>query len=117
VATTFPGLEGRKTIDAIMAALRRSAPLTVAGSRVTHVFDHEAARAPLGPANVLRWDLEDGSRLLFRPSGTEPKLKAYLETRAALGDGGLVVAKQAASQRLAELETWVRKIVGALGSS
>jgi phosphomannomutase len=117
VAMTFTGLEGRKTIDTIMSALRTSPPASVEGSLVVHVFDHEAAKAPLGPANVLRWDLEDGSRLLFRPSGTEPKLKAYLEIRAALGDGGLFAAKREASARLAELEIWVRNTLRILGGS
>ena len=37
------------------------------------------------PANVMRFDLEDGSRVMIRPSGTEPKLKLYLDANSSEG--------------------------------
>lgn len=68
----------------LMGRLRGSAPAEVAGLPVASTTDY-AAGAPmpgdptqtLPPADVLQWDLVGGSRLIVRPSGTEPKLKLY----------------------------------------
>ncbi len=57
----------------------RSIPLTeVAGRKIISVTDYLAAPG-LPPSDILRYDFDDGSRVLLRPSGTEPKLKVYIE--------------------------------------
>lgn len=64
------------------------------------------------PANVLRYDLADGSRVMIRPSGTEPKLKVYLDTFS--DDGTASERRAAASAALAELESDVQSFLEAL---
>lgn len=66
-----------------MARLREAPPSTVAGRAVTAVVDLASGGTGLPTADVLVLHLDDGSRLSFRPSGTEPKLKAYAEVVAA----------------------------------
>jgi phosphomannomutase len=117
VATTMEGLAGRETIERIMNRLRSDSTDVIAGSRVVTFVDLEKGAGTLGPANVLQWDLDDGSRVIFRPSGTEPKLKAYLETRSDVDRVGLNEARLQATQRLSELRTWVTQTVETFGSS
>ena len=69
-----PGLIG----DA-MARLRRQPPASLAGSAVERLDDLAEGVGDLPPTDGLRFSLADGSRVIVRPSGTEPKLKAYLE--------------------------------------
>lgn len=65
-------------IGRIMSALRAAAPTEIGGVPVVS-FEDLARLEP--PADILRLHLEDGSRLLVRPSGTEPKVKFYLDVR------------------------------------
>ncbi|WP_336660218.1 phospho-sugar mutase [Leucobacter sp. USHLN153] len=61
------------------------------------------------PADVLRFDLADGSRVMIRPSGTEPKLKIYLDT---FSDEGSAQQRRGAAERsLEELERAVRHLL------
>ena len=118
VATTLAGLEGRKTIARIMQSLRDDSPLKHCGQlRGKPCRFAKLSESGLGPANVLQWDLDDGSRVIFRPSGTEPKLKAYLETRTEVDGSSLSIAQSEASARLEELELWVKRTVAELGGS
>jgi phosphomannomutase len=88
-AATLPGRDGRARIDSAMAALR-ARPLEVIGANpVVRVIDLQAGvertrdgreRALALPrSDVLAFHAEDGARLVARPSGTEPKIKFYLE--------------------------------------
>ena len=74
------GSVGAAEIAASMRLLRESPPKTLAGHEVIEVTDLAEAPAPL-TGNVLRYRLSDGSRVIARPSGTEPKLKLYFEVR------------------------------------
>jgi len=69
-------------IGRIMAALRADPPAAVGEVAVARVDDLLLGVDGLPPGDVLRVWLEDGSRLIVRPSGTEPKLKLYLDVRA-----------------------------------
>ena len=87
-SVVLPGSEGRARIGAAMAQLRAAPPERIGASRVSCVLDAAAGeestdgvRRPSGLplSDVLSFRAEDGSRLTVRPSGTEPKIKFYLE--------------------------------------
>ena len=59
----------------------------------------------LPPTEGLRWFLDDDSRVIVRPSGTEPKLKVYLEVIEAVTDGDLGGARSRAAARLAAIRS------------
>lgn len=66
-------------IASTMAALRATPPTELAGVAVTRADDLAEGTDGLPPTDGLRWSLADGSRVIVRPSGTEPKVKCYLE--------------------------------------
>ncbi|MDI9892053.1 phospho-sugar mutase [Microbacterium sp. IEGM 1404] len=70
-------------IGAIMASLRAQPPSAVGEVAVSRIDDLLEGVDGLPPGDVLRIWLEDGSRLIVRPSGTEPKLKLYLDVRGS----------------------------------
>ena len=83
-AYEFPGLSGMDKMAGIMKGLRENVPCEFAGKKVTKVTDYlDTASTGLPKSNVLRYDLEDGSVLIVRPSGTEPKIKTYFTTSGA----------------------------------
>ena len=65
-------------IDRLMTRLRAEPPTAIGGLAVESV-DDLAAGGDLPPTDALRYGLADGARVVVRPSGTEPKLKAYLD--------------------------------------
>ena len=77
----FPGLSGMDKMADIMRALRQNPPKEIAGYAVTQVADYEKPeQTGLPAANVLVYGLEGGATVVIRPSGTEPKIKAYFTT-------------------------------------
>ena len=96
VNLVMPGLEGMAQMKAIMAALRQSPPTQIAGTAVTCQRDYqngqerqtasgESRTMELVGSNVLSWTLVDGTTIVVRPSGTEPKIKVYVLTTGADG--------------------------------
>ena len=88
----MPGLEGMANMKAIMAALRQTPPAEIAGTPVACQKDYQDGTArdtatgtvtqmELVGSNVLAYDLADGTTIVVRPSGTEPKIKVYLLTK------------------------------------
>ena len=69
-------------VGAMMSALRKQHPHTVGDVPIEQVDDLLEGVDGLPPGDVLRLWLDDGSRVIVRPSGTEPKLKVYLDVRA-----------------------------------
>ena len=69
-------------IGEIMAALRSSAPSSLGGRSVVVVTDYSDGVEGFPPSDILRYDLEGGARVIVRPSGTEPKVKVYIDTVA-----------------------------------
>ncbi len=100
-SVTLKGAEGSAAIAGIMEKYRRETPAAIDGRRVTLATDF-AKGTP--PSNALRFDLEDGSRVMLRPSGTEPKIKYYFDQRGEVGAGeDFAVAKRRTDDRLRAL--------------
>ena len=90
----MPGLDGLEKMAALMQSLRAQPPVEIGGVKVAQYKDysdgtvHDAATGaitpmPLSGSNVLRFELTDGSHIVIRPSGTEPKIKVYILTKGA----------------------------------
>ena len=101
---TFEGETGMHTMQGIMAKLRSGAPAEIAGSKVAGVTDYEADGTGLPRADVLEYRLENGAKLMVRPSGTEPKIKVYLS--AVAGSEAEADAINAAMGAVAD--TWMK---------
>ncbi len=101
---TFPGRAGSAAMRAMLDALRRDPPQTFAGSAVEHLTDYQQDGTGLPRSNVLQLDLAGGCRVLLRPSGTEPKLKAYVTAKGAGAAQSQAVA-DALTQAVRELCT------------
>jgi phosphomannomutase len=108
ISVTMEGTEGAQAIAAAMKLFREQPPHMLADKEVIRMRDVltrvdlncqtcESDEVPLPPSNVLEFTLEDGSRILARPSGTEPKIKMYVEVVAGTRDE--------ADQRLDEVLT------------
>ena len=77
----FPGLSGMDKMKGIMEGLRNDPPKEFAGKKVAKVIDYlKPEETGLPKANVLVYELEDGAKVIVRPSGTEPKVKTYFTT-------------------------------------
>jgi phosphomannomutase len=89
-------------IDTAMASLRAEPPATL-GSAVTEAVDLADGGA-LPPTDGLLYRTEDGGRVVVRPSGTEAKLKCYLETVVPVEAADLRTARAEAARRLAAIK-------------
>ena len=85
----MPGLDGLRKMADLMAGLRSDPPREIGGAQVVCWKDYqdgsvvdaqtgERSAMELSGSNVLRYELDDGTSILVRPSGTEPKVKVYL---------------------------------------
>lgn len=89
---SFEGSTGFANMSALIASLRETKPVTIAGLAVEAVADYQASvhtavdgtqeTIGLPKSNVLRFFLAGGNEAVVRPSGTEPKLKVYLTATA-----------------------------------
>jgi len=99
-------------IPATMARLRAAPPATLAGSPVTEVRDLATGSAELPPTDGMLVLAEDRTRVIIRPSGTEPKVKCYLEVIAEVGEAELGSVRAAAGARLAALSAQIGALLG-----
>ena len=102
-------------ISRAMETLRRTPPQSLGGLAVEGVDDLAAGSADLPPTEGLRYRLADGARVVVRPSGTEPKLKAYLEVVVPVeagDDDGVDAARIAAAGRLDALRDDIKAAAG-----
>ncbi len=114
VNVTKTGAEGPREIAAIMNRLREASPKSIGGKAVLLATDLDRGttldaqgkigKADAGKSNVLVYDLEDGARIIARPSGTEPKIKFYFDVRVAVS-GSVPRAKEEAKALLERLKT------------
>ncbi len=96
-------VEDLSIIARVMASLRASTPATIGDLAVTSAEDllHAAPGTPSG--DVLRYRLDGGSRVIVRPSGTEPKLKVYIDAQADSSEN--------AAATVSAIETGVRTLL------
>ena len=90
----MPGLDGLKDMAELMKRLRENPPAEISGVKVVTRKDYSngsvvdcatggTSTMELSGSNVLRFELADGTSVLVRPSGTEPKIKVYILTRGS----------------------------------
>ena len=82
----FEGQDGMAAMKALTASLRTAPPAQIAGRDVTGTVDYLGGGTGLVPSDVLEFRLAGNSKLIVRPSGTEPKLKMYLSVRGSSED-------------------------------
>jgi phosphomannomutase len=97
-------VEDLSVIARAMERLRERPPTALAGLAVTRAEDLTRGTDSLPPTDGLRYTL-DGARVIVRPSGTEPKLKCYLEVVVPVADhAGLPAARAKATDLLAGIK-------------
>lgn len=122
---TYAGAAGAATIKRIMSKLRESPPWTIGDAKVAAIRDFQLARRTLAngttepisfPAsNVLIFDLENGDRVIARPSGTEPKIKYYFDVREPVAEGeNLEAARVRGAGKLEALKVAFVRIADAI---
>jgi len=93
-------------ITEVMASLRNQPPASIGGLEITRFIDLEEG-TDLPPTDGLLFELEGNARVIIRPSGTEPKVKAYLQAVVPVSID-LTTAREQASAQITALEADVR---------
>lgn len=115
-----PGKSGAEEIKAMMDNFRANSPKEIGGSAVCLVKDYKTLKATDArgnvteldmpePSNVLQFFTEDGTKISVRPSGTEPKIKFYIEVKGEMGCPKCYAATNAEAEKKVEA---VRKSLG-----
>jgi len=99
-------LESSGSTPSVTDILRATPPEVLSGVAISRVDDFEKGVGTFPVENILRYFLADGSRVIVRPSGTEPKLKIYLDTEGA--------TSKDAQEALVALEAAVRELLETL---
>ena len=97
-------------ISRMSARLRDQPPAEIAGRAVVSIDDFLTGVGEFARGDILRYRLDDGSRIIVRPSGTEPKLKVYLDAMVS-GPGAGADLRAHAAASIAELEASVRELL------
>lgn len=111
----MPGLDGLKKMADLMANLREKPPVEIAGVAVkeqkdykdgseVNVADGSKTTMELSGSNVLRYEMVDGTSLIVRPSGTEPKVKVYILANGA--------SKAECDEKVAKYAAWAETLKG-----
>ncbi|MGE4276154.1 MAG: phospho-sugar mutase [Lawsonibacter sp.] len=111
----MPGLDGLKKMAALMSGLRENPPAEIAGVAVTQQKDYQdgsvvavasgaKSAMELSGSNVLRYEMADGTSLIVRPSGTEPKVKVYI-----LANG---TSKVECDEKVSKYAAWAESLKG-----
>ena len=111
----MPGLDGLKKMADLMAGLRENPPTEIAGvavkqqkdykdGSVVNVADGSKETMELSGSNVLRYEMADGTSLIVRPSGTEPKVKVYILANGA--------TKAECDEKVAKYAAWAETLKG-----
>jgi phosphomannomutase len=97
-------VEDLALITAAMRRLRTSPPTVLGGRAVDIVEDLAEGIGGLPPTDGLRFRLDAGGRVIVRPSGTEPKIKCYVEVVVPVDDGDVTAARATAAAALAAIK-------------
>ena len=111
----MPGLDGIKKMAQLMADLREHPPVEIAGVAVKEQKDYKDgsvhcvecgtdSKMELSGSNVLRYEMADGTSILVRPSGTEPKVKVYILTSGE--------SRTACEEQIAKYAAWAESLKG-----
>ncbi len=111
----MPGLDGLKKMADLMASLREKPPVEIAGVAVAQQKDYkdgsvvtvatgDKTTMELTGSNVLRYEMSDGTSLIVRPSGTEPKVKVYILANGA--------NKEDCDAKVAKYAAWAESLKG-----
>ena len=111
----MPGLDGLKKMADLMANLRQNPPAEIAGvavkqqkdyqdGSVVNVADGAKSTMELSGSNVLRYEMADGTSLIVRPSGTEPKVKVYILANGA--------TRAECDEKVAKYAAWAETLKG-----
>ena len=111
----MPGLDGLKKMAALMAGLRANPPKEIGGETVKTWKDYqdgsvvdaatgEKTAMELSGSNVLRYELADGTSVIVRPSGTEPKVKVYILAQGA--------SREDCDQKVERYAAWAEGLKG-----
>ena len=130
ISKNFPGMEGVSTMKGIMAKLREEGLKSLGGKKVLKIRDIQTSTSydPAKPSaketinlpksNVLQFFLEGGTIVSARPSGTEPKIKFYINTKtdvADKSDAGLASTKKEAAALCDAITSDINSILDAAG--
>ncbi|MBC7763860.1 MAG: phospho-sugar mutase, partial [Candidatus Saccharibacteria bacterium] len=96
-------------IPRLMDSLRQSPPERIGAAVVRRIDDFAQGFAGLPASDILRFWLEDGSRVIVRPSGTEPKVKVYIDASSV--DGTPTYRQAVAQATVDRLETDMRQLL------
>ena len=131
ISKNFPGMEGVQIMNGIMAKLRKEGLKSIAGKKVIKIRDIQTSESfdPCKPeikekvtfpkSNVLQFFLEGGTVVSARPSGTEPKIKFYINSRTEVGggksDSDLENAKKEAAILCDSIESDINRLLDEAG--
>ena len=119
ISVTKPGKSGADEIKQMMEDFRKTPPTVLGGSNVVCVKDYKTLKQTFNGAesaldmpatsNVLQWFTADGTKISVRPSGTEPKIKFYVEVKgdmptAADYDKAVAIAQKKVNDIKADLK-------------
>ena len=108
----FDGPDAMSSISDLMRRLRRRTPDRVGERRVRVIRDLLGTDTGLPPTDALVLELDEATRLVIRPSGTEPKLKLYGETVVDVVDDDLASARGLARNRLGAAMDAMSQMIG-----
>ena len=102
---TFEGESGMNKMKALMQSLRDEQPAEIGGLKVVTVSDYQASTTTdvasgtkteitLPKSNVLVFNLEQGAKVVIRPSGTEPKIKSYYTTKGVTMEDAMAMEEK-----------------------
>jgi len=105
-------VEDLSLIAKAMERLRATPPSSLGSYSIERIDDLSQGSESLPPTDGLRYTLSDGARVVVRPSGTEPKLKCYLEVVVPVADADVAQARRRAGDDLSGIKQALSAALG-----